>query len=222
MNHFYRMGVVALALAAPVAAHAEEQDSSLSVWLSAGSLGVGPEVAYRVSPLLGLRGGASFLTVNHDVDVNDINYHGSLKLASYGLNADFYPLQGGLRVSAGFRIDKNKVNLSATPTTSVSVGSGTFTPAQVGTLSGTVRPKDFAPTLTVGYAGGLTKGVKFGVDAGVLFQGSPRISDLKATGTLANDPAFQAQLADEQNQIDRKLHKYNVYPIVQLSLGYAF
>lgn len=222
MKAIHFTGAAALLLATPAVAEAKDQDSRVSVWATGGSLGIGPEVAYRVSPLIGLRGGATFLGINHNVDVNDITYRGSLKLASYGANLDFYPFKGGLRVSAGFRIDKNKVDLTATPNGPVGVGSGTFTPAQIGTLSGTVRAADTAPTLTIGYAGGLTKGVKFGIDAGALFQGSPRIDDLKATGTLANDPAFQTQLADEEAQIERKLHKYTVYPIVQISLGYAF
>lgn len=222
MHKFTFLCAAALVAALPAAAHAEDQDSSLSLWLTGGSLGVGPEVAYRVSPMIGVRGGATFLGVNHDVDVNDITYRGSLKLRSYGANVDFYPLKGGLRVSAGFRIDRNKVDLASTPTSPVGVGSATFTPAQIGTLSGTVRAADAAPTLTVGYAGGLTKGLKFAVDGGVMFHGSPRIDDLKATGTLANDPTFRAQLADEERQIERRLHKYNVYPVVQLSVGYAF
>lgn len=203
-------------------AHAEEQDASYYVGITGGSLGIGPEIAYRVTPMVGVRGSATFLGVSHDVDVNDINYNGKLKLASYGMNLDLYPFQGGLRLSAGFRIDKNKVELNATPSNAVSIGNTVYSPSQIGTLSGNVKAKDFAPTLTVGYAGGLRQGIKFGIDAGAMFQGRPQISDLKATGTLASNAAFQADIANEQQKIDDKINKYKVYPVLQISLGYAF
>lgn len=207
---------------APAAAQAKEQDSRVSAWVTAGSLGIGPELAYRAAPVVGVRGGAAFLGFDHDIAVDDINYHGAIKLASLGADLDLYPFRGGLRISAGVRIDRNKVALTATPTKSVRVGKVVYTPDQIGSLSGTARAADVAPTLTVGYAGGLTGGVKFAIDAGAMFQGHPRIDDLAATGLLASDVAFKAQLADEEAQIANKIHKYSVYPIVQLSLGYAF
>lgn len=222
MDKTHFLCAAAVLAIAPAAAEAKEQDSQVSLWASGGSLGIGPELAYRASPLVGIRGGASFLNVNHDVDVSDITYHGALKLASYGASLDLYPLKGSLRISAGFRIDRNKANLTATPAQSVAVGSVVYTPAQIGTLSGKVHARDFAPTLTIGYAGGRTRGLKFGIDAGAMFQGSLRIDDLAATGLLATDPAFATQLAAEEAKIERKIRKYKVYPIVQLSLGYAF
>ncbi|WP_159982468.1 MULTISPECIES: hypothetical protein [unclassified Novosphingobium] len=51
----------------------------------------------------------------------------------------------------------------------VEVGGTEYSGAAIGTLAGRVKTKKFAPTLTVGYAGGLTTGVKFGVEAGAMF-----------------------------------------------------
>lgn len=221
----HKLFVIALLssiVAGSSAARAEDKASGLSVGVTAGTLGVGPEVGYRISPLFGVRGNATFLGIGHDFDVNDITYNGRLKLSSFGLNADLYPFQGGFRLSAGARINKNKVRMRATPKSNVSVGDDDYTPAQIGTLSGDVRTKDFSPTLTLGYAGGLTKGIKFGIDAGAMFQGSPRIANLKATGLLARDPAFLADIAKEQREIDDEINRYNVYPLLQISLSYAF
>lgn len=220
--HLLAAASAALLAAMPAAAQEDDNRSTFSIGVTAGTLGVGPVVGARLSPTFGVRASATFIDASHDVDVDDINYHGKLKLESYGANLDVYPFGGGFRLSPGFRIDKNRIGLDATPTAAVEVGDTVYTPAQIGTLSGSVKAKDFAPTLTIGYAGGLTKGIKFGFDAGAMFQGSPRITDLKATGSLASDPAFVAELAKEQREIDDEVHKYNVYPILQFSLFYAF
>lgn len=209
-------------IAAGSSAARAEEASGLSIGVTAGTLGIGPELGYRISPLFGVRGSATFFGISHDFDVNDITYDGRLKLSTFGLSADLYPFQGGFRLSAGARINKNKIKMRATPTSVVSVGDNDYTPGQIGTLSGDVRTKDFSPTLTLGYAGGLSKGLKFGIDAGAMFQGHPRTNDLKATGSLASNPAFLADIATEQRKIDDKINKYNVYPLLQLSVAYAF
>lgn len=209
-----------LLLALP--ARAQDAARPFSLGVTGGSLGLGPEAGVRINPAIGLRASASFLDFGHDFDVNDIVYDGKVKLESYGANIDLYPLDNGFRVSAGFRVDHNRVNVSATPTVPVTVGDISFTPAQIGMLSGTVWAENFAPMLTLGYAGGLSKAVKFGVDAGAMFQGRPTVRDLNSTGMLADDPIFVSQLARERQDLNDKMRDYKVYPILQLSLFYAF
>jgi hypothetical protein len=192
--------------------------------VSGGTLGIGPEVTARISPLLGVRGSATILNFSHSVDGDEIEYDGDLKLASVGATLDLHPFENGFRVSAGARYNKNKVKLQATPGSaeSVEIGGTTYTGSQIGNLSGTLRVKEFAPTLTLGYGSGLTKGITFGIDAGVMFEGKPRIRNLRATGPIASDPSFQSALAREEQDIRDDVQKYDIFPIVQFSLGYAF
>ncbi|MBC2670836.1 hypothetical protein ACFOON_09660 [Novosphingobium piscinae] len=216
----------ALAVACPGLAQAEDKADRpaprIEAALTLGSLGAGPEFTFRPSPVIGLRASATFLGVNHTFGVNDIDYRGQLRLGSYGGTVDLYPFRNGLRLSAGLRVNRNKVRLSATPNGPVTVGQLSFTPAQIGTLTGTVTVPDLAPVLTVGYRTGKARGVTFAIDGGVMLQGTPRMADLAANGTLASDPAFQAQLADEQTQVNARIDQYKVYPVLQLSLGYGF
>ncbi|MCW2396139.1 MULTISPECIES: hypothetical protein [unclassified Sphingobium] len=198
------------------------EDARYSVGVTAGTLGAGPEVGMRINDTFGVRASASFFDFSHDIDVNDLTYEGKLKLESYGAVADVYPFGGGFRLSGGFRIAKNRVSATATPTEPVTIGDVTYTPSEIGTLSGTIRAKDFAPLLTVGYAGGLRRGIKFGVDAGAMFQGTPRVDALRATGSLATNAAFQEQLLKEQADVNDEVNKYKVYPVLQFSLFYAF
>lgn len=214
----------ALTLAATTPALAQAQTSSFSVGVSGGTLGIGPEVTARISPLLGVRGSATFLGFSHSVDGDDIEYDGDLKLSSVGAAVDLHPFENGFRISTGARYNRNRVKLKATPGSaeSVEIGGSTYTGSQIGTLNGTVKVKEFAPTLTLGYGSGLTRGVTFGIDAGVMFEGKPRIRNLRASGPISSDPSFQSALAREEQDIRDDVEKYDIFPIVQLSLGYAF
>lgn len=215
----------ALVLASiPSLAMAQNEDASSGVTasVSAGSLGIGPEIGIRPTPMFGIRANATFLGLSHNIDVDDIDYDGDLKLQSYGAAADFYPFENAFRVSAGFRIDRNKIDLVATPTRSVTIGSTTYAPEEIGTIKGEIRAKKFAPTFTLGYAKNQGKGFAWSLDAGVMLHGRPRTYDLVTTGQLASNPLFQADLARERAEIEDEVDNYKIYPIVQLAVGYTF
>lgn len=215
---------IALAASAFLAATpAMAQDASgITAGISAGSLGAGPELGYRINDTVGVRASASFLDLSHDFDIGDIAYSGKTNLESYGATVDVYPFNGGFRVSGGFRIDKNRVNLTAAPTADVTVGDLIFSPADVGTLTGRVDADEFVPVLTIGYAGGLTKGLKFGIDGGVMFQGKPVAQQLVATGALAENEIFQAELEKERLKVNQDMEDFQYYPVLQFSIFYAF
>lgn len=209
-----------VALATPAAA---QDDGKIAAGITAGSLGIGPEVSFRPSETFGLRANATFFGLSKDVESDGILYNGSLDLQSFGAMVDVYPFGGGFRISAGARISQNEVGLRATPTDQeIEVGDDTFTAAEVGTLTGRVEANDFAPTLTLGWAGGRSRGLKFGVDAGVMFQGAPSVAELSGNGTLANDPDFRDALADERAEIEADIDSFKLYPILQFSIGYRF
>jgi hypothetical protein len=76
--------------------------------------------------------------------------------------------------------------------------------------------------VTVGWGGSPAPGVKFGIDAGALFQGSPRVSQLQSTGSFANNPIFLAALELERREVEDDIDQFKVYPVLQLTLGYLF
>lgn len=210
---------------APALAFAQDaggSSSGVTLAVSAGSLGIGPELGFRADPLFGIRASAAFLGVSHNIDVDDINYDGDLKLRSYGAAADLYPFQNAFRLSAGFRVDHNRIDLVATPNQAVTIGSTVYTPEQIGTIEGRIRARKFAPTFTLGVAKNRNKGFAWSLDAGVMLHGRPRTYDLVTTGELATNPLFQDDLARERAEIEDKVDNYKVYPIAQLSVGYTF
>lgn len=212
------------ALCATPALAQEGTPSQVSLGVTGGTLGIGPELTWRASPLLSLRANATFLSVSHSVDGDDISYDGDIGLASGGVMVDLHPFKSGFRVSGGLRYSGNKVDLLGTPnpTEVVEVGGQSYTGAEIGTLSGKVEANDIAPSLTIGYASNATRGLKFGVELGAMFMGKPRINDLKATGPAAEYPEFQDAIDQEERDIEDDMDKVQVYPILQLSIGYAF
>jgi hypothetical protein len=198
----------------------------ISAALTAGSLGIGPEVGFRFSDHVGVRGSATFLGVSSDFDSGDITYRGKLKLKSFGAMVDVHPFGGAFRVSAGARINHNRVNVSATPgpnnTGTVTVGDEEFTAAQVGTLSGRATVKKFSPALTLGWAGKNRPGLFFLTEAGVLFQGAARLRDFRASGSASASPQFNAALERERRALQDDVDAVKVYPILQFGIGYRF
>src|ERR1044072_1671527 len=79
-------------------AHADDgDDARLKAGITAGTLGIGPEVSYRLSERLGVRGNVTFLSISRDIESDDITYDGKLKLQSGGVMLDVYPFGGGFR-----------------------------------------------------------------------------------------------------------------------------
>ena len=206
----------ALAVASPTLA----QTAAGHVYggVSGGTLGIGPELGYRVNDYFGVRANATFLNVSHGFDSGDLDYDGKVKLKSGGLMLDAFPFANGFRVSAGARINDNGGRVIATPTRSVTIGNTTYTPAMIGTLRGTAETKDFAPALTLGYAGHNAAGFVFGIEAGALFQGTVRLNRFTASTSLIS----AADLERERRELQDDIDDYKVYPILQLTVGYRF
>ena len=202
-----------------------QSTGGVHVAVTGGTLGVGPEVGFRADNF-GARANATFFGFGHEVESDGIIYDGDLKLRSYGAMADFYPFGGGFRLSAGARISRNRIELLASPSgETVEIGDEEFDSDDVGDIIGEVEAKKFAPMLTLGWATPAPRGIYFSIDAGAMFQGSPRVSELRTTGTFA-DPDLQAELdaelQRERAEIEDDIDKYKVYPVLQLALGYRF
>jgi len=212
---------LAVALATIAAPAAAEGHFSASV--TAGTLGVGPELGYRLSESFGVRANAAFLGGYGEFESSSISYRGDIDLKSGGVMADLYPFGGGFRISAGARLNGSDGKIGAAPAGSVEIGANTYTAAQVGTLRGDIETRNFAPALTLGWGGGFRSGLTLGIEAGALFTGALQVRNFRSEGgTLSNDATFAADLEAERREIQRRSDDYKVYPIVQLTLGYRF
>ncbi len=210
--------LAAAALLATGSAATAQDAGRFRLGVTGGTLGIGPEAGYRFSKSVGLRANATFLSVSHGFDSDDVDYDGKVKLKSGGAMVDVFPFGGGFFISGGARINGNKGRVVATPTGPQEIGGRVYTPAQIGTLRGRAETKNFAPQLTLGYSGGMQRGFTFGTEVGALFQGRVRLPALTASNSGINPADLEAERADLQDDID----DYKVYPILQLRIGYRF
>lgn len=199
-----------------------DPDSTFSVAVSAGSLGIGPEIGWRLNDHVGIRGGASFLNVSQSFEPEDVSFDGKIKLQSFGAMVDVYPFGGSFRVSGGARINNNEIALAATPNVPVEINGNEYLPSEIGTLSTRADANKFSPALTFGWSGSNRRGFMFGFETGVLFQGAFEIDPLTATGTARNDATFRADLEAERRSLQDDVDKVKIYPILQLAIGYRF
>lgn len=211
-------------LAGLAAASAASAGDRLAVGAGVGTTGVNAAVQYRATDRLVLRGSADWLKYDHEVESDDVAYAGELDSALVGATAEFHPWSNGFFVGAGAAFGDRIVHLDARPTGPVTIGGRTFTPAEVGRLEGEADLGGTAPVLGVGYDNTFRTDGRLGfrLVAGVAFGQEPTVHLRSVDGTYSNDPALQAELAEEEAQIEEDLEALRYYPVLQAGLTWRF
>jgi len=209
---------IPLAIFTPAAAQAEGPEVA-GVRLS--TLGVGAEFGYRVAPNWSLRAIANGYNQNYHTTSDNIDYRGKLKLGSFGVQADYhFSDTNPFYLTAGLYANGNKIDATATPTTTTNIGGVPFTPQQIGTLTGRAKYKSTAPYLGLGWRWN-TGAVSWNLEAGAYFQGKPNVT-LTSNGTYASDPQYQAALEQERQNLKNDLDDLKTWPVVAFGVGYHF
>lgn len=190
-----------------------------AIGIKAGALGFGVEYTRNLSDRWAVRGGINTSQVGFDGEESGIDYQFDFVWDSVAVGVDLHPLKSPFRVSAGLLHNNNGLNGESRPSSNVTIGNNTYTPAQVGVLTTTVGFKQTAPFLGLGWDWS-RKRRHFGMslDVGVLDQGSPRVA-LRGSGTLLGDPAFQADIVREQGQLRDSLSDFDMLPY--LTVGFV-
>ncbi|MDE0179639.1 MAG: hypothetical protein OXP36_13725 [Gammaproteobacteria bacterium] len=145
-----------------------------SVALQASTLGVGLSLGNDLAPSFSARAVGNWAQLRRGgVEVGGNAYSVDLQLLSAGLLGDFHLFQNGFRVTFGGLFNVNELSLATGPR-DVGLGGGGYR----GTLEATLAFNALAPYWGTGWTSGRGRGRGFGwfIDAGVLFQGAPRLS----------------------------------------------
>jgi hypothetical protein len=201
----------ALFLAPPV--HAQGVGASAH----AGTLGLGADVAVSVSDELSLRAGANFFPFDINFDESDVDYDLDLPSPQFLLLADFYPI-GGFHVSGGIMVSTSDFDLTAELSEPVEIGETTYTPAEIGNLTGRLATRDVSPYVGIGFGNAAASRIGFVFDLGVAFHGEPRVS-ATADGPVASLPGFQQDLDAEIAEIQEDVENIIVYPVLSLGIS---
>jgi len=195
----------------------------LAISGKAGTLGLGGELTTGIASNVNARVGLNTLDFDYDDEFDDVEYDVDMGFSSLSALVDWHVFGGSFRVTGGLLSMDHEFDLDATPTTSQDIGGTSYLPSEIGTLSGDAEIDGVAPYLGIGWGNPMDPDRRWGFycDLGVAFTDSPDVS-LAANGTLASDPAFQANLARERQEIEDDLEPFQFYPVISLGLYFRF
>ena len=202
---------LALILSAlPLAAMAGEMGT---IYTQVGTNGVGLGYAKSVTDTIALRAQINALNMSFTGDVGDFGSASkldvNLSMGSVQVVGDWYPTDGGLRLSGGLVFNNNKITVKG-------VGSVNGKSA---TVDAEVKMSDgVAPYLGVGYSTRPkdAKGLGFNFDLGAMFQ-NPKAT-LAATGPGVTAADVETQRLKVQEAAD----KLKVMPVNAVGVSYSF
>jgi hypothetical protein len=203
------------------------------------TLGLGADVAFRIVQPVNLRIGFSTFKYGQDGFQDGVSYHGMLKLQSMRAMADFYPFGQGFHVSPGLLFHNvNHVTASAAPPTGkvLTTGNETYISDPQNPIVGSAKSlvHSVAPMLMVGFGNLLPKKSHFAysLDAGVVYQGSPKSTFNLAGGAcdptgqfcadIATDTTIQGQVQSARQDLNNAVSFMRFYPLFSISVGYHF
>lgn len=221
MRHLITLAAFALGSAAAAGgAHAQ---SGIAVGAGIGTTGGVVEVQVGVTQNIQLRGGYNYFQYDHDDSYDDIEYAGELDLSTLAAFVDFRPFGNSFIITGGAYFGEKTLDLAAAPGQTYEIGGQTYSEAQVGTLAGNVDLEDTAPFVGLGWDTTFQGGpIGFKFIAGAMFTGSPQVDLTSTGGTLSNDANFQAELQQEEDNLEDDIDDYKVYPVVQAGITVSF
>jgi len=181
-----------------------------------GSLGLGVDFSVAISERVSFRGGANFQPYTVESEISDADFELDLPTPSFMATVDLHPGGRAFRFSAGAVYFGSDLELDAVLDENIEIGNNEYTPAEVGTLSGTFVTNAMAPYLGIGLGNVGSGSSGFFFDFGFAFHGTPDV-ELTASGPIASDPAFQADLDLEIDEIRDDASRLKAYPV--LSFG---
>lgn len=195
-----------------------------------GTTGLGAEVAFWTGERTQVRLVASGYSFGTTISTRDVDYHADARVGVGWALLDWYPAGGAFRVSAGGGWNGTEAQVSAPLEDLIRVERPDLPviPVDVGTAAGTAKGNDFVPVVLLGWGNPFRGGpwsVSF--EIGAYYQGSPSV-DLHVRTSLPVDQipggqaALDALIADQERELEDKLHDYQVLPLVSLAISYRF
>lgn len=211
-----------IVFAGPAAAQLERPGPTLT--LKAGSNGLGAEVTYGLSHIVRVRTGVYGFKAGFDASTRDLDYDIDLRLLTAGGYLDIHPLKGRFRITAGLIYNANRADATGDVRQELLFGDNAFTPAQVGTLDGSVDFNTLSPYAGIGWGSPLSRDGNwaFEADIGVLYQGRPDVTLQSVGGDLSDDATLRAALLEEERELEDDLSFFRFYPVISLGVAYTF
>jgi len=197
--------------------------TGFALGLKIGTLGIGADASVYLDDWVNFRANIGFLDFTFKDTIDDIDFDLDVDFQTAMFLLDFFPFDGGnFRISGGVALLDNSMTVEGTPYGSEEIGDTEYTAEQIGTINGDVEFDNVAPYVGIGYGNAVLPdaSLTFVVDFGVIFQ----TYDIAITssGTAANDPGFQEDLADLEQDIEDEVNRFKIYPVINFGIAYHF
>lgn len=200
--------------------------AGVAVGVRAGTFGYGADFDIGLSPTLNLRLGYNTLSYDRTLEDTDVTYDGTLKIGAVSAILDWHAFNGGFRLSAGAVEKGPKIDVTGKPTAGTyEIDGTTYTAAEVGNLSGTIKMGDsVAPYIGIGWGNTVDAEdrVTFLLDIGAVHTGSPKATlnvNCGASVPTLRCNQLRNDVNDEKADLEEEAKDYEWYPVV--SLGFA-
>jgi hypothetical protein len=212
-------------LAISTTVYAESGD--VSVGVKGGTLGAGIEAGVDLSDNFTLRGGFNYLKFDFNTTISEIDYNFEPEFKNGSLLLDWHPFTNSFRLTAGAYLNSNDVEVEGTYRTGLipSEYARYADLVDLAKIKGTVDYNTFAPYVGLGWTSNQSnRGWGVSLDLGVMYQGSPDVSELYVDDPwgIGSHPQVTGFLNDQQKAIEDELDKYEYYPVASVSVSYKF
>ena len=213
MKKFPYACLLVVLVAGPAAASAQ-----FGVAGRVGTLGIGFEGAVGLSDRVVVRGGVGVSTIEASTTFNDIRVDLTLPGSWYNLGIDFY-LSSAFRIGGGVLFKPDDPTLTGAFDGPVDIGGRTFTPSEIGTLTGRVMSDNQAAYALIGFGKHTSRGIGLSLDVGAAFLGTPSVSLAAEGGTFPDQAELNQRLDQEARDFEDDMKAYlQVWPILNLGI----
>jgi hypothetical protein len=193
-----------------------QQNFAISFKLS--TLGFGLDGVTSLSNNVNIKAGGNLFFYNFNGGggaKEDFKYDADARLLSFSSMVDWFPFENQVRFSGGLFYNLNRSDIDLFPARSHTISGRTYTPEELGKMSGSVYFPAVAPYVGVGYGNPFAfDNIGFSADLGLMYQSSPEV-DLIATGLLTPS-------SEQAPVIKENLEWFRFYPILTVALTYKF
>jgi len=208
------------------------------IGVKASLLGVGAEVATRVTHHSNVRAGFNILGYSRGFSKDGIDYNGHLSFRTVEAHYDYFPWARSFHLGPGvlYYIGNPVTANALVPSNqSFTLGSQTYysDPSAPVSAGGRVNFNQVSPMATFGWGNLVRENRRFSipVEFGVAFQGSPKTT-LNLSGSVCTSPGLnctstasssvQTNVVAEQGRINKSMSPFKAYPIISVGFGYKF
>ena len=191
-----------------------------------GTTGLGLEMTFGVNPYLNLRSGFNYGSFTWGQEFGNVDYDADLTMTSVPLLLDVHPFGGHFRLTGGLYLQPGtKADLDATPSEPTQIGSHTYNPDTIGTLTGEIEVGDvLTPYVGIGFGNtvGEDQLLTLTLDIGVIFQSYDVSLDSDGAGMTAQLDTFREDLKKEEGLLQKDADDWKIFPVVAISLAWHF